>query len=174
MMKRPALALVALIAMPLGAQPSAPKPGLSYVFSIRAELAPPVEQGEIDGGRKRFIQVTGGKAYGPRLEGEVLGGGGDWQTILPGGLTQLWAKYSIRAKDGTIIGITNVGVRTASPEVIDQLAAGKDVDPSRYYFRTTTSFEVRPGPHDWLRRHAFVARGIRKPDHVVVDFYRVD
>ena len=31
----------------------------------------------------------------------------------------------------------------------------------------------RAGPHEWLRRSTFVARGIRKPDHVLVDFYVV-
>ena len=51
---------------------------------------------------------------------------------------------------------------------------GIEVAPDAYYFRTTPVFEVRAGPHEWLRRHVFVARGIRKPDHVIVDFYRVD
>jgi hypothetical protein len=155
------------------AGPAAPAPTLEYVFSVKATLAPPVEQGEIDGKRKRFIQITGGQVYGPKLEGEVLGGGGDWQAIAPGGLTEVWAKYQIKAKDGTVIGVTNSGVRTASPDVIERLAKGEDVDPSLYYFRTTTSFDVKAGPHEWLRRHAFVARGIRKPDHVVIDFYVV-
>jgi Protein of unknown function (DUF3237) len=154
-------------------QPSAPAPTLAYAFSVRATLAPPVEHGEIDGKRKRFIAVTGGTAYGPRLQGEVLTGGGDWQAILPGGLTEVWAKYSIKAKDGTVITVTNAGVRTATPDVIDRLAKGEDVDPSLYYFRTNPTFDVRKGPHEWLKRTLFVARGIRKPDHVVIDFYEV-
>jgi Protein of unknown function (DUF3237) len=174
-MKKPLLAAAAALAAasPIAAEPSAPAPTLEYVFSVRATLDPPVEQGTIDGKRKRFIPVTGGMVYGPRLNGEVMGGGGDWQAIGTGGLTEVWAKYQIKAKDGTVIGVTNAGVRTASPEVIDKLAKGEDVDPSLYYFRTTTQFEVASGPHEWLRRHAFVARGIRKPDHVVIDFYVV-
>jgi hypothetical protein len=168
-----AATLALALAAPLGAQPSAPAPALEYVFSVRATLAAPVEQGEIDGKRQRFIQVTGGEVYGPRLTGEVLDGGGDWQTIAPGGLTELYARYQVRAADGTVIGVTNSGVRTAEPAVIDRLARGEQVDPSLYYFRTTTVFDVRPGPHEWLRRHAFVARGIRTPDSVVIDFYVV-
>ena len=155
------------------ASPSAPAPSLTYAFSLRATLAAPVEQGEIDGKRKRFIGVTGGTVYGPRLTGTVLGGGGDWQAIAPGGLTEVWARYQIRTSDGTVIGVINAGVRTATPEVIERLAKGEDVDPSLYYFRTTPTFEVGPGPHEWLRRTTFVARGIRKPDHVVIDFYAV-
>jgi hypothetical protein len=158
----------------LVAQSSAPAPSLTYAFSARITLAPPVETGEVDGARKRFIAITGGSVYGPRLQGEVLAGGGDWQTILPGGLTDLDTRYSFKAKDGTIIAIRNPGVRTASPEVIERLAKGESVDPSLYYFRTTPRFEVKAGPHEWLRRKMFVARGIRKPDHVVIDFYEVN
>jgi Protein of unknown function (DUF3237) len=153
---------------------SAPEPALTYVFSLRGELAPPVEQGVIDGLRKRFIGVTAGTVYGPKLQGRVLPGGGDWQAISVDGLTEVLARYSIQASDGTVIGVTNAGVRTADPAVSEQLASGVEVDASLYYFRTAPRFEVRPGPHEWLRRKLFVARGIRKPDHVIVDFYVVD
>ncbi len=156
------------------AEPSAPAPGLTYVFSVKAQLLPPVEQGEIDGKRQRFIGITGGTVYGPALQGTVLPGGGDWQTIAPGGLTEVMARYSLRALDGTVISIVNAGVRTAAPEVIEKLAKGEPVAPDAYYFRTAAAFSVRTGPHDWLRRKVFVARGIRNPDHVVIDFYRVD
>jgi hypothetical protein len=154
--------------------PAAPAPTLTHVFSLRGELAPPVEQGTIDGGLKRFIPVTGGVVSGPGLQGRLLPGGGDWQAVLPGGLTDVLARYFIEASDGTIIGVTNAGMRTATPEVIDKLTRGIEVAPDQYYFRTTPRFDVRSGPHEWLRRHVFVARGIRRPDHVIVDFYRVD
>jgi hypothetical protein len=154
--------------------PSAPAPGFTYVFSLRGELAPPVEQGEIDGRRKRFIPVTGGTVYGPRLQGTVLGGGGDWQAIAADGLTVVLARYSLQAADGTVIGVTNSGVRVATPAVSEQIARGIEVGPDDYYFRTNPVFEVTAGPHDWLRRRLFVARGIRRPDHVIVDFYAVD
>jgi Protein of unknown function (DUF3237) len=155
------------------AGPSAPAPSLAYAFSVRATLAAPLEQGEIDGKRARFIAITGGTVSGPKFEGTVLPGGGDWQTIAPGGLTEVFARYSLKAKDGTVIAITNAGVRTATPEVIEKLAKGEDVDPSLYYFRTSARFDVAKGPHEWMKRTLFVARGIRKPDHVIIDFYEV-
>lgn len=171
-----AMAAALSVSSQAGAQegPAAPAPSLTYAFTVRAQLLPPVEQGEVDGGRKRFIGITGGKVSGPRLQGEVLSGGGDWQAILPGGLTKVEARYFLKASDGTVIEVTNPGVRTATPEVIEKLAKGEDVDPSAYYFRTTPRFDVKAGPHEWMHRTAFVARGIRKPDHVVIDFYVVD
>lgn len=155
------------------AQPAAPAPTLEYAFTATVQVAAPIEQGQAEGGRKRFIAITGGTVAGPRLAGEVLPGGGDWQVIEDGGLTRIEARYFVKATDGTVIEIVNPGVRVAAPEVIERLARGEEVDPGAYYFRTAPRFSVRAGPHDWLRRAAFVARGIRKPDRVLIDFYVV-
>lgn len=175
-MRNPFLACAGAVLLTTGlnAAPSAPAPTLTYAFSVKANLQPPLEQGEIDGKRVRFIGITGGSVEGPMLSGEVLPGGGDWQKIGANGLTELDARYSVRAKDGTVIAISNIGVRVASPEIVNRIAKGEEVDPSLYYFRTTPTFQVAAGPHEWLRRKVFVARGIRKPDHVVIDFYTVE
>jgi Protein of unknown function (DUF3237) len=149
-------------------------PLLSPVFSAKVTLSPPIELGNVDDKRKRFIPITGGTLTGPRLSGVVLPGGGDWQAIHEDGLTEIFARYSLKANDGTVIAVSNPGVRVASPDIIKRLAAGEDVDPSLYYFRTTPTFDVAAGPHDWLRRKVFVARGIRRPDHVLIDFFQVD
>jgi Protein of unknown function (DUF3237) len=148
-------------------------PMLNHIFTVRATLAPPLEQGTVAGKRKRFIGITGGTVSGPRLSGSVLAGGGDWQAINDDGITEVMARYSLKADDGTVIGITNPGIRVATPDVIARLAAGEDVDPSLYYFRTTPTFDVAKGKHDWLRRKVFVTRGVRRPDHVVIEFYEV-
>lgn len=153
--------------------PSAPAPTLTYAFSVKVTLAPPVEVGTIDGGRRRFIAILGGEIYGPRLNGQVLPGGGDWQTILPGGLTTIEAHYFLQSEEGTVIEVTNPGVRTASPDVVEQLARGAVVDPALYYFRTTPVFGVEGEQLAWLRRSVFVGRGIRNPDNVVIDYYEV-
>jgi hypothetical protein len=149
-------------------------PGLTYAFTAHVQIAAPVEQGDVDGGRQRFIAITGGTVAGPRLKGTILPGGGDWQTILPGGLTQVVARYFIRADDGTVIAIDNPGVRVASAAVTERLARNEPVDPSAYYFRTTPRFTVAAGRHDWMRRTVFVARGIRRPTEVVIHVYAVE
>jgi len=155
------------------AGPAAPAPGLEYAFTATVQVAAPIEQGQADGGRKRFIPITGGTVSGPMLSGEVLSGGGDWQVIEDHGLTRIEARYFVKASDGTVIEIVNPGVRVAEPAVIEQLARGEEVDPAAYYFRTTPRFAVAAGKHEWLRRSVFVARGVRKPDRVLVDFYVV-
>ena len=96
----------AAAALAIASQASAqtgPAPALTYAFTVRVELAPPVEQGVIDGGRRRFVPIVGGTISGPRLTGTVMPGGGDWQTIYPGGYTRLDARYFLKAADGTAI-----------------------------------------------------------------------
>ena len=169
--------MAGLAAMPaaraLGA-PAALAPGLRHAFTALVKVAAPVELGTIDGARRRFIPIIGGTVEGPRLAGEVLPWGGDWQDIRPGGVTEVTARYFLKAADGTVIGVENVGVRVASEAVTADLARGVPVDPSAYYFRTTPRFDVAPGPHDWLTRTAFVASGIRRPDFVQIDIFSVD
>jgi len=113
-----------------GEDPAAPAPSLRYAFTVRVELAAPIEQGIVDGQRMRFVPIAGGRIYGPRLQGVVLPGGGDWQSVGSDGLTQVNARYTLKAADGTVIDVVNTGVRTATPEVSQRIARGEDVDPS--------------------------------------------
>ena len=150
-----------------------PTPTLTFIFEVAATLLPAQELGAFEGGRRRVIPVTGGTVTGPRLQGRVLPGGADWQTILPTGTTQLVAQYVIEADDGQAIGVVNTGVRRATPEVAARMAAGELLPPTEYYFRTTPRFEVGPGPHAWLTESVFVCVGERRPDDVLIRFYEV-
>jgi Protein of unknown function (DUF3237) len=167
--------LAGVAAPAFGAALSAPAdvPVLSLIASVRINVGSPQEQGVIDGKRKRFIPITGGAVLGPRLKGEVLPGGGDWQAIHPDGLTEIFAHYSLKTEDGATIGIKNPGVRVASADVSRRIAAGEDVPANEYYFRSSPVFDVADGAYAWLRRRVFVGRGIRKPDHVLLDIYDV-
>ncbi len=154
--------------------PAAPRPELEWVFSVRVEVDPAIEQGEIDGGVSRFIPITGGEVYGPRLSGTVLPGGGDWQVIRKRGLSDIEARYFLKAEDGTVIEVHNPGVRVADEATIEKLRIGEPVPQDSYYFRTQPRFRVAEGPHQWLERQVFVARGVRFPDRVIIDFYSVE
>jgi hypothetical protein len=148
-------------------------PVLRFVFELAASLDPAQELGEVHGGRHRVVPVKGGTVHGPKLNGVVLPGGADWQTLLPSGVTLLEAKYVIQADDGTKIGVINRGVRRAAPEVAARMAAGEIIQPTDYYFRTTPRFEVGPGPHAWLMGSVFVCTAERRPSDVLVRFFEV-
>jgi len=63
------------------AEPALAVPALSLAMRLRVLIGEPRELGMVDGVRKRIIPITGGTVEGPRLEGKVLAGGADWQSI---------------------------------------------------------------------------------------------
>ena len=149
------------------------EPSLEFVFKVEAELDPPLELGTIAGVRKRIIPVRGGKISGPRLNGVVLPGGADWQTLRPNGVADIYARYTLKSDDGVLITVENPGVRRGPDEVMKQLIAGELVDPSSYYFRTTPRLEAPEGPYGWMGESMFVCQGIRWPDSVEIRFFAV-
>ena len=159
-----------------GTTPTPPAaPPLGFAFRLDVLIAPPQDLGVMDGIRRRFIPITGGTVAGPRLTGRVLPGGGDWQGIGPDGLARIEARYTIEAEDGTLIGVTNPGVRHGPPQVMAAIAAGKDVDPALYYFRTTPRFDVAADSrYGWMTRAIFLCSAARYSDHVRLDDFCVD
>lgn len=155
-----------------GLQLSAPQ--LERAMRFHVLIGPAQELGQVDGVRKRIIPITGGTVDGPRLQGRILPGGADWQSIRADGTADIFARYSIKAKDGTIISVTNPGYRHGPASVLGRIAAGEDVDPAHYYFRTTPRFEVaQDSPHGWLGRTIFLCTAARYRDHVRLDIFAV-
>ena len=146
-------------------------PALEFLFRARVALAPVQDLGDTPQGRRRIIAITGGRVEGPRLRGEILPGGADWQVIRPDGVTYVEARYTVKTEDGALVYVQNQGYRHGPPEVVRRLVAGEDVDPALYYFRTTPWFETALPAYDWMNRSVCVASGARRPDCVELDFY---
>jgi hypothetical protein len=147
-------------------------PRLSLAFELEVQIGPAVEFGEVGGGLKRMVPILGGRVFG-RLEAEVIPGGADWQVIRPTGVTDLWARYALKTADGAAIVVSNTGVRRASVEVSARLAAGEQVDPADYYFRSSPAFETGALAHRWLTEAMFVGVGERGPDKVRLKVFEV-
>ena len=149
-------------------------PTLTRCFSAVVAIGPPHDLGAIGGAIQRMIPILGGRVSGDRLDGEVLPGGGDWQTVRTDGTIELCARYLIRAADGTILSITNSGYRHGPPDVLARLAAGEAVDPALYYFRTTPRFDVATdSAHAWLGRTVMLCSAERRSSEVLLDFFAV-
>jgi hypothetical protein len=131
---------------PLGTVPAAESlPKVEFVFEERVTLAPAVVLGETALGHRQYIPITGGTIAGPRLKGEVIPGGWDFQLRYPGGCGTLSADYFLRADDGTVIHILN-----------ESFSCGMGgPGGERSFFRPR--FEAPKGPHDWLTRGTFIA-----------------
>ena len=147
---------------------------LTPVFEVRATVGAPVEIGEVRGGRRRIVPITGGTFEGAHLRGTVLPGGADWQLIQADGFTHLDSRYVLQTDAGDLVTVQNAGIRRADPEVMRQLLAGQAVDPSLVYFRTVATFETTSAALRWLTQSIFVATGERYPSEVRIQFSRLD
>lgn len=152
-------------------QPSAPH--LEYLCRVTVTLEAPLVVGETPLGVRRVIPIVGGHFAGPRLAGEVLPGGADWQTVRPDGAAILDARYTLRTTDGALIDVHNRGLRVAPPAVLARLAGGEPVDPAEYYFRTTPQFATGAARYAWLNDIVAVCSGVRAAGAVLLDFYAV-
>jgi hypothetical protein len=149
-MKRTLLLLGTLVSLtslgagaPLGSAPPAVEiPAIEFAFEERVTLDPAVEMGETDLGHRQFIRITGGSVAGPRLRGQVLPGGWDFQlTYSASDCTQLSADYFLKAEDGTLIRVFNEGlVCPGAPRAI---------------FRPR--LEAPKGAYAWMTHATFVA-----------------
>jgi len=148
-------------------------PELGHVCDIEADVGPIRDLGPTPHGRRRIVPILGGVVKGPRLKGEIVPGGADWQYVRSDGVAELVARYSIRTHDGIEIAVTNSGLRRASPEVMDRLSRGESVDPALVYCRTVLLFEAPAGPYAWLNASVFVCTAARLPDKVLIAVFEV-
>ena len=177
----PVLLLVAalVLGMRSGAQqpatPSAPAPPrLALAMTLRVQVGPPTEVGDVPRGRRRIIPILGGTFEGPRIRGKVLAGGADWQIVRADGLSELDTRYMLQTDSGQLIYIQNAGMRHAPPDITARLLAGQPVDPAQVYFKTIATFETSAPELQWLTRSIFVGTGERQPSDVIVRVWQVE
>ena len=148
-------------------------PSLRFLYTSRIEVEPPLLVGHSPYGERRIINIKGGAFNGPRLSGRVLPGGADWQIIRDDGVAELEARYTLKTYDDALIYVYNRGLRRGSKEVMERLASGDEVDPSKYYFRTTPIFETGAPEYTWLNGLVTIATGERRPGEVIITVYEV-
>ena len=148
-------------------------PPLRFAFAIEARVAPVRDIGLTARGHRRIIDILGGTVHGPRLEGEILPGGADWQVVRPDGTIEVVARYTIRSNAGALVYVQNDGLRVASLEIAARLARGEAVPFDSYRFRTVPRFETVEPTLKWLEQSLFVGVATRAPDGVAIGFHEV-
>jgi hypothetical protein len=148
-------------------------PRLEFVYAAGGNLGAPIAIGDTPDGTRRIIPIMSGPVEGPLIRGELLGNAADWQVTRPDGVTVADAIYALRTDDGVVIQIRNKGLRHGPPDVMQRLAAGDDVDPAEYYFRTIPEFIAPAGRYDWLNRSVFVCSGARYASSIKLWVWRV-
>ena len=152
-----------------------PKPQLEYMARFTVDLEAPVwELGKTsDLGARRIIPITGGHFAGPLLNGEILNNGAGWQSVTADGLAIIDTRYLPKADDGSFIYLQPKGYRYGPSEVLAEVARGNPVDPNKYSFRLTMTFETASQKYSWPNRAIGVGYATRLGKAVIYDAYLV-
>src|SRR3979490_3263585 len=127
-----------------------PNPELRHAYRLDADVDPPVDLGGPPQGHRRIIPLTRGHAAGPYFDAELLpAGGADWQIVRASGSSVADIRYILKTDGGALLSVRPQGVRHGAPDVLARLAAGEDVDPSDYTFRTAMTIETADRELAW-------------------------
>ena len=149
-------------------------PGLKFIFEVNINLDPPLELDLTRYGQRRIINIKGGIVTGPDIQGTILPGGADWQTVRSDGTIDISAKYTIQTDDGEYLFLKDRGIRTLPEKVLQKKKSGKEINSSEYVMRTSATIEANyKGKYDWLNRSILVSAGFRKENSIVIRFYKV-
>ncbi len=130
-------------------------PSAEFVMRLTVSLGRWYDVGETPEGYRRVIPITGGTFEGPKLRGEIMKGGADWQ-LIRGYRTSLEAIYSIKTEDGVYIHIRNKGVAYDGPD---------ENGESSSYLMASPQFEAPAGSrYDWMNNCVFICS--LDPSHV--------
>ncbi len=146
---------------------------LRELLSIRVRVRPVVDLG----GGRRYVPFEGGTFEGREglqgMQGTILEGGVDWQTMRADGTLEIDAHYTLSTDGGELIEVRSVGLRKAAPEVAERLARGDEVDPDEYYFRTHVRFTTAAAWLAWLNDLLGISTGRRDRSDVTIDVHQV-
>jgi hypothetical protein len=147
---------------------------LTPFVEIDVDVEPTVDLGDTGLGVRRLVPLVGGRFRGnDGLAGSVAAGGVDWQRVRTDGVVEIEAHYVLTTDSGASIEVSSVGVRQASSDVLDRIAAGASVDPSEYYFRTHVRLYTSDPTLRWVNDRLFVASGERNRSSVRIKVFQI-
>src|SRR3989475_1627200 len=142
---------------------SLPDPRLTMVYRLEATLGQPLDIGDIPGGHRRIVPLTGGAFTGPKIIGQLLPGArADWQIGLPDGTTLGDIRYTLQTDAGDLLYVQSRGVRHGPAEVLERLGRGEKVDAGEYTFRTSTEIGTAAPDLEGLNKGGVMRVGRRQ------------
>ncbi len=136
---------------------------LSHVCDLHFELTPPVRIPNAPRGNRTILRVAGGRVEGPRLNGKILSGGGDWAVMRADGIFEVDIRAMLETDDGATIYTHYGGLVRMAPENWKKFMGGEKPSPEDYYFRVTPRFETGDDRYRWLNAAIFIGAGYDLP-----------
>jgi hypothetical protein len=143
-----------------------------YLLTIDAGVAAPLVISEHGPMARRMIPITEGTVSG-RVTGRITAGGADWQYMHANGVTDVEARYCLELEGGDVVEVQSSGVRSATPDIVERMFAGKALAPDEYYFRTGIKIRTSSERYEWLTRFICVGIATREKDRVVIRVFEI-
>jgi uncharacterized protein DUF3237 len=145
---------------------------VEHLFDMHVDLQPAQPIPTPVGTRMTFI-TTGGVIEGPKLQGELLPGGGDWLVVGSDGTGRVDVRATLRTHDGALIHYESRGIIKIPVDGLQRLATGEVLPFAETYVRTTPNFETADQRYAWLSEVVAVGYNILSPNHIDYRIYRV-
>ena len=145
---------------------------VEHLLDLKVDLEPVRLIPTPVGARMVYI-AKGGRFEGPRLEGEVLPGGGDWLHVGEDLIGRVDVRAVLRTDDDALIHLTAGGVIQIPPDGLTRLQAGERLPFEETYVRTTPKFETADERYAWLNEMVVVGHNELSADHIDYRMYRV-
>lgn len=145
---------------------------VEHLFDMHVNLQPAQPITTPVGVRMTFI-TTGGIIDGPKLQGEILPGGGDWLIVGNDGVGRVDVRATLRSHDGVLIHYEARGIIKVPADGLQRLAAGEVLAFDETYVRTTPKFETADERYAWLSDLVAVGYNVLSPNHIDYRIFQV-
>jgi Protein of unknown function (DUF3237) len=141
-----------------------------HVWDAKVTIANAISLGDSKYGGRNIIPITGGTFEGPKISGEVLPYGADWQLARPDGDVEFNARYLLKTSDGFTIQVIN-----------KVLVHAETIDNKREtYIKSVVDLEApKNSPYAYLNHAIFLGTltiPVLKPGetpYVIIGVYKV-
>ncbi|MFI5306629.1 MAG: DUF3237 domain-containing protein [Polyangiales bacterium] len=120
-----------------------PLAGGDMVFEAALQIGTVLDLGQTQYGRRTIAPIVGGTITGPKLNGQVMNGGLDWQVVRPSGALEIEEVAILQTSDGATIYLRNCGIAPDESSAV----------------RIVPDFEAASaGAYAWLNTGTFVGK----------------
>jgi hypothetical protein len=147
---------------------------LAFEFTFYALLDGALMIGDGPYGSRVVLPVKEGRAKGDRINGSLVGAGGDWLLLGADGWGRIDVRGQLQTDDGASIYISYRGILELT-EAAMTAAAGADVETAfgDQYWRVTPRMETGDERYRWVNQTMFVGQGRFIPSGVEYEVYRL-
>ncbi|KAK5711715.1 hypothetical protein LTR15_012310 [Elasticomyces elasticus] len=154
-----------------------PSPSLQFLFHLECDMEAFRHIGQGPYGDRSTVIFKTGRFEGPRMRGQILPGGGDWEIVRDHDGDQQTAhlntRYNLVTHDGATIYLQTTGTRTGKKSVLSKLGDDTSITPDQFKMRLNLTMETGDPRYSWINQGVFVASSGRVGDQVIYDAYEL-